>query len=400
MNDTPGSKSALYRMGFIMFLAYLAVALPLAVLSIHATRNLGLANWLGGMAVGISFVSTILTRQYAGRVSDLRGGRFSATLGFSLYGAAAALGLFSILPIFAPMLSFSILLIGRLVLGVGESFTIIGVLGWTISIVGRERSGRVMAVVGLAMYAAYGAGGPLGLFVYGKTGMAGLMAASLIMTLVSLALSRTFPAGSAPDPARGDVEKPPFARIMGIIWRYGTIVALQGVGFAVLGAFFSLYMLSRDWPHAGMGLTCFGAGFVTVRLFCGHLPDRMGGLKITAAALLTETAGLSLIWLAPDVWTALCGALLTGTGCSMVFPSMGVEIIRKSPEQMRGTALGLFSAFQDVSYAFAGPLAGVIADSAGYPPVFLMAAVCATIALFLTISTAQRDRHGDVKQTG
>lgn len=389
MPDPDKYKPALYKLGAIMFLAYLAVALPLAVLSIHATRNLGLANWLGGMAVGISFISTILTRQYAGRIADRKGGRYIATLGFVFYGTAAALGLVSIIPFFSPLISFAILLAGRLVLGVGESFAIIGVLSWAIALIGRERTGRVMAVVGLAVYGAYGVGGPVGLLLYEQTGMAGLMIASLVMTLISLALSRAVAGDGRSEQTAQQAEKIPFMRIMRVIWVYGVIVALQGVGFAVLGAFFSLYMLSRGWPHAGLGLTCFGVGFVAVRILCGHLPDRMGGLKITVAAMFLETVGLTLIWLAPNVWLALGGTFLTGTGCSLVFPGMGVEIMRRAPEQQRGAALGLFSAFQDVAYAFAGPLAGLVADQAGYPPVFLMAAVCALLGLGLTLRTAR-----------
>ena len=38
------------------------------------------------------------------------------------------------------------------------------------------------------------------------------------------------------------------------------------VGFAALATFMSLYFLSRGWPYAGLGLTCFGAGFVAVQV--------------------------------------------------------------------------------------------------------------------------------------
>ena len=65
--------------------------------------------------------------------------------------------------------------------------------------------------------------------------------------------------------------------MIGRIWLHGSIVCLQGIGFAAIGAFFALYFLHRNWSYAGLGLTAFGSGFVPVRVLFGHLPGRTGG---------------------------------------------------------------------------------------------------------------------------
>lgn len=49
----------------ILFVSYLCVAVPLPVVPVFVTRELGFDNVWAGLGVGIAFLTTIITRGYA-----------------------------------------------------------------------------------------------------------------------------------------------------------------------------------------------------------------------------------------------------------------------------------------------------------------------------------------------
>ena len=370
-----------------LFVSCLAVAMSLPTTPIYVVQGLGLDNALGGLVVGIAFLSTILTRNHAGARADRLGGKVCMQRGLIVYAAAGLICLSAGSPRLSVVGDYAVLIAGRLLLGLGESLTMVGMLSWGIGLMGQAQSGQVMSLAGMGMYGAFAAGGPLGLALLHRLGFAGLMGVCTVLPLLGLIAIHWLPA-VAPHPG----PRESVWRIIGRIWRAGAVVGLQGVGFAVLGAFFSLYFLSRGWPYAGLGLTFFGVGFVLVRLICGHLPDRIGGTPVAIVSLVVEACGQYLLWLAPGPWPALAGALLTGLGCSMVYPAMGSEVVKQVPSHLRSTAVGGFAAFQDLAYGLTGPLVGVLADSSGYSAVFLIGGLAATLGLWMAIWAHQLAR--------
>lgn len=365
----------------VLFISYLCVAMPLPIVPVFVTEQLGLGNVWAGLGVGIAFFATIVTRGYAGTLSDRRGAKLAVGRGLALYMAGALTSLLAGLLSATPLTAFLVLLAGRLLLGLGESLVGVGIVAWGVDIVGPARSSRVLALIGAAIYGALAVGGPIGLALLERFGFAGAMAVSALLPGFGL-LAIWRMAGLAAHP---HAKRPPFWSVIGKIGWHGSIVGLQGIGFAAIGAFFVLYFLDRHWSYAGLGLTAFGSGFVLVRLLLGHLPDRVGGLPVAIGSLAVEAVGQALIWSAPNPMVALAGAFLTGLGCSMVFPAMGREVVHLVEPHLRGTALGGFAAFQDLAYALTGPLAGLLADRAGYGSVFLIGAAAATTGLLIAL---------------
>ncbi len=364
--------------------SYLAVAAPLPVIPLFVTGKLGLSGAAAGLAAGLPFVTTIATRLYAGRFADRHGGRRGMTWGLGVYVMANLIGLAATFPQLSHLASYAVLLAGRLLLGLGESLTLVGMLGWGIHVAGTARAGRFIALMGMGLYGAFAFGAPLGLGLYQQAGFASVMLAAVLLPLAGLVMIRPLPPVA---PFGGSRAR--FWQMMRGIGRPGTVVGLQGVGIAAIGAFAALDFVAHGWPRAWLGLTSFALGFVLMRIIGGRLPDRLGGVPVAIASLAVEALGQAVLWLAQGPSWALAGALLTGLGCSLVYPCMAVVVVQRTAPQQRATAMGGFSAFQDLAYATTGPLAGLLVDRFGVPVAFLVGAVAAATGLAAALSMAR-----------
>ncbi|SRR5579875_259262 len=171
MSDIEQPGSAYRRVTVLtvaLFLSYLTVAISLPAVPIHVVQGLGLTNAYGGLAVGSAFLSTIFTRGRAGAYVGRIGGKHSMQRGLLIYAAASLICLVANWPGLPVGASYTVLIVGRLLLGVGESVANVGMISWSIGLMGQARTGRVMALVGIGMYGAYAIGGPLGVALLGR----------------------------------------------------------------------------------------------------------------------------------------------------------------------------------------------------------------------------------------
>ncbi|HXX04910.1 MAG TPA: MFS transporter [Xanthobacteraceae bacterium] len=364
----------------IIFCVYLTIGMPLAAIPLQVHDVLGFDNLTVGITIGVQSLVTLVTRQSAGSLCDRRGAKFGVLLGGAAAIAASAIYTASALPTLGAYESLGVLVAARAISGLAESLVMTGSLAWGIAAAGSPNTGKVMVWIGIGMYAAIAVGGPIGVnlathrhFIGGFADLGLVMiAVSALATALAAAIRGVAPHGG---------ERLAFMKVVGRIAPYGAGLALATIGFGAIGAFAALDFQHNGWPGAGFALTGFGAAYVFTRVVFGGWPDRFGGARVAAWSLLVACAGQVALWLAPGPGVAFAGAILTGAGYSLVFPSFGIEAMKQVPPASRGAALGAYVAFFDVGFGVAGPITGAIAGALGYPSVFAAGAVGTLAAL-------------------
>jgi MFS family permease len=374
----PAVATALLPIMGVVFVAFLIIGIAMPVLPLHVHNGLGLGTFVVGLVAGSQFAASLISRPWAGHYSDRRGAKRAVVVGLLAAVASGLLCLLSLGFTAAPVSSVSILLVGRGLLGGAESFIITASVSWGLALVDARSTGKVIAWIGSAMFAAFAIGAPAGSALYAAHGFTAIALATALAPLITLPLVALLPTVAPAHQARAS-----FRDVIGAVCVPGLGSALGSVGFGAVTTFAALLFATHGWANGWQAYTAYAVAFILARIFFSHLADAIGGAKVALICALIEAVGQALIWLAVRPEMALLGAALTGFGFSLVYPGFGVEAVRRVPAQSRGLAMGAYTAFLDLAQGLASPALGLIATGARLNVVFLASAITVLCAVLV-----------------
>ncbi|HEV3001894.1 MAG TPA: MFS transporter [Solirubrobacteraceae bacterium] len=362
-----------------LFGAFLAVGCVLPVLPRYVRGPLDSGDVAVAVVVTAAGISAIVARPVGGRLADARGRRvlFVAGAAFELAAGLAYLVADSVPTMIG----------ARLLLGIGEGLVFTAAAAWIVSQAPADRRGQLVGFAGLSMWSGLTLGPLAGAALLELSGYDAVWIFAAVTPVVAAVVGLRLPDPAPRHPQRSQLL--PRAAV-----RPGVALALASVGYAALAAFVVLHLDRRGVGHGALVFTAFGSTYVLTRLLLGRLPDRLGPHRVALWSGIGEAAGLCVVAAADSLPIALAGAVLTGAGFSLLYPSLALMVIMRGDPTRQGAALGAYTSFWDVGLSAAGPLVGLIADEAGYQAAFLAAAVCAAGAAMVAAagSAARRAR--------
>lgn len=393
MASPPGANVflKLLPLTLAVFIGFLTIGIQMPILPLYLHETLGMGTLVIGLVIGLQFVVALLSRPWAGNFADLRGTKRAVVIGCLLAASSGLVYLVSLAFVATPNTSVWIVVLGRILLALGESLIATGALGWSLGLVGSQNAGKVMVWVGIAIYGAYALGAPLGVAVNNQWGFAGIAAAVAAISFLALAVVVNVHAI-----ALTATKRTPFYTVLGAVLWPGMGLALSSVGFGLITAFIALLFAAKQWGNSSLVFTAFGLVFIGARIFFGHLPDKLGGAKVAMVSVAIEAVGLLFIWDAGSAPLAYIGAALTGFGYSLAYPGFGVEAVRRAPPQSRSLAMGAYVAFMDIALGLTTPMAGALAGAKGISSIYLAGTI--TVALALVIALRLLSENSDIQR--
>lgn len=343
---------------FATFLGFLGIGTVLPGLGPHVRHDLGGTDQTVGYVIGVFSMVALASRFFSGPLTDRKGRKVAFQTGLV---SCAVAGIAYLLP-----MGIAGAYLGRMFQGFGEACLYTAAAAWAVEVAGVHRSGQALGYVSSGIWGGISAGPAIGQFL-GTFAHAAMLQTGL--AALSFAILWRIPEDYSPG-----------LHAKKRVWIPRSIIAPGiGVGFvnvhypAITG--FLILSLGTRNNVGPMAFTAYALMILFSRFFLGGLPDKIdpaityyGGLAIMATGLLGIAATPGPVW-------AIASAALLGFGFSFPWSSVAGTVLRNTPENERGSAVGVLSAFYDLFVGLSSFAAGAVAHRYGYPSVFTMGAV-------------------------
>ena len=383
MGFAPREFSPLFwRVVGATFLGFLGIGTVLPGLPLHVRYDLGGTDETVGYVIGIFSFVALAARFLSGPMADTKGRKVTFLAG--LASCAVAGGIY-LLP-----LGLTGTYMARILQGFGEACLYTGAATWAVEIAGVHRSSQALGYISSGIWGGISAGPVLGNWVgsFHHAAMTQMLLAGL-----GFAVLTRIPENFKPHPQKGAT-----AWLKPSMLVPGFTIGLLNVHYPVMTGFLILH-LQRHGNSGRAVFTTYAAVILLSRFFLGSLPDRVHprityyfGVTAMAIGLLTLAAG-------PSPWVAMVAGGILGLGFSFPWSSIASTLLRRTPENERGSVVSYLGGFYDLFVGIGSFGAGIISDRFGYSWAFLLAVgallVSAGLGWKVFLGVATPGRHAE-----
>jgi MFS family permease len=241
------------------------------------------------------------------------------------------------------------------------------------------RRGEALGIYYVVTSLSFSLGPPIGLALYaaGGLGRCVLVATAIVVGsgLLILAVRVAAPATGAPPRLRWVSPR--------ALPAAATLVATN-LGYSSIYAFLPLYAIAASgsadltWFYA-----LFSACIILGRLALARVSDRVGRAQVIVPAIAASGAAYALLALPPRPAILAAAAILHGVGVAMLYPTLLAQLVDRTPERERGSAIGTLSGSFDLGNVIGSLLVGVTVERLSYAAGYGLAAAGAACGLLL-----------------
>ena len=354
---------ALAQVGFHAFIA----SLPLALV------GAGRPDPEIGVIMGAAAVVPMGAALVAGGLIDRYGGRAVFLLGTGAFLAAAALFVSGLVE---PASPFLLLLVPRVLQGIGLAFVLPAALSLVAALVSGSRLGTALGLVGMGANVSLAVSPPISLAILEEFSLRAVAAGAIAAVLLAALL--LWPLKVAGGAAHRPGRNPEAGRLRALrptwsdAWRGPLLLSLLFVAHWGVVTGYLPQRAEAAGADVGLFFTADALAIMALRVPAGYLAGRLATRPLILAGILVTLCSLVILLPRPTTLLLVLSGIGTGAGGALILAPVTLELSNRSTEADRGSAFGLFNV------AFS---AGIALGSIGLAPVIASLGFEAALAL-------------------
>ncbi len=347
-------------------------------------QRLGANEFSIGVIFGVTAAAAVAFRPIMGRAMDERGRRVVVVAGGALHIVACALYL--TVHSLGPWIY-----VVRVIHGIAEATMFAALFALAADIVPESRRIQGIAWFGVSGMLPNAIGGVLGDVILRRATYATLFTLAVSFAVVgwlcSLPLRDPRPRMAGDVPSRGLLAAAMQRNMLPLWW----IGAAFSIALAAHFVFIKTFVAERHVGSVGLFFTAYSLAAVSLRVFFGGLPDRVGPRAVLAPALALFVIGQLVLAGAHSSLAVGVAGVLCGCGHGFTFPILVGIVVTRARDAERGSALALFTALFDLGALIGAPMWGAVAGRFHHGPMFATSAIVMAVC---TLTYFAWDREG------
>jgi len=368
---------------FANFFIFLGFQMTLPTLPLFV-KELGGSDQLIGIIIGIFTFSALIFRPYAGKALETKGRQFVYMIGLAIFVISVGS--------FAFIVSMALLVITRIVQGIGWGFSTTATSTIATDLVPPERRGEGLGYFGLSGNLALAFGPALGLTLVGVISFKSLFLICGGLGFFAFLLSTVIRYKKVEESAHQTVTVK-FDIFEKTAVQPSVLLFFITVTFGGIASFLPLYAAQKGIASIELYFLVYAIFLMVARTFAGKIYDKKGHLYVfLPGTVLIFVAMLLLSWL-PSTLVMLIAAALYGLGFGSVQPALQAWAVDKSPDNRKGMANATFFSFFDLGVGLGAMVFGQLASLYGYHTIYLTSAGSVMLSMIVYIVLLIRARN-------
>ena len=180
--------------------------------------------------------------------------------------------------------------------------------------------------------------------------------------------------------------------------RVTAAISLVGVALGAMFTFYQPFALALGMTRVRSFFIAYAIAAVVMRVGFGSLIDRAGRRRVVLSTLALYVLVVGAMSALQPGWLPVYGAAL-GVAHGLFYPAYNALAVESISVHERGKLIGLFQAGFNLGSSVGTLALGAIAERAGYPAIYWVAAGCLVVA-WLIIFASPESRRPDARGGG